>query len=57
MAYGAGHCPVIVLAGTSTEVVRKCLNWNENSMALTRIKGACGALVLLGGIWLIYTAP
>ena len=48
---------MIVLDGTSTEVVRKCLNWNENSMALTRIKGACGALVLLGGIWLIYTAP
>ena len=57
LAYGIGHCSVIVLAGTSTEVVQKFLNWNENSKAVTRIKGACGVLVVLGGIWMIYTAP
>ena len=57
LAYGVGHCAVIVLAGTSTEVVRKFLNWNETSKALTRIKWVCGALVVLGGIWMIYTAP
>ena len=57
LAYGIGHCAVIVLAGTSTEVVQKFLNWNENSKAVTRIKGACGVLVVLGGTWMIYTAP
>jgi cytochrome c-type biogenesis protein len=57
LAYGIGHCAVIVLAGTSTEVVQKFLNWNENSKAVTRIKAACGVLVVLGGIWMIYTAP
>lgn len=57
LAYGVGHCAVIVLAGTFTEVVQKFLNWNEGSRALTVIKGACGALVVLGGIWMIYTAP
>ena len=57
LAYGIGHCAVIVLAGTSTEVVQKFLNWNETSKAVTRIKGVCGALVVLGGIWMIYTAP
>lgn len=57
LAYGIGHCAVIVLAGTSTEVVQKFLNWNENSKAVTRIKGGCGVLVVLGGIWMIYTAP
>jgi cytochrome c-type biogenesis protein len=57
LAYGIGHCAVIVLAGTSTEMVQKFLNWNENSRAVTRIKGVCGALVVLGGIWMIYTAP
>ena len=57
LAYGVGHCAVIVLAGTSTEVVQKFLNWNEHSMAVTRLKGACGVLVVLGGIWMIYTAP
>lgn len=57
LAYGVGHCAVIVLAGTSTEVVQKFLNWNETSQAVTRIKALCGVLVLCGGIWMIYTAP
>ena len=57
LAYGVGHCAVIVVAGTFTEVVQRFLNWNEGSRALTVIKGACGALVVLGGIWMIYTAP
>jgi cytochrome c-type biogenesis protein len=57
LAYGVGHCAVIVLAGTSTELVQRFLNWNENSRAVTRIKGACGVLVVLGGLWMIYTAP
>lgn len=57
LAYGIGHCAVIVLAGTSTEVVQKFLNWNETSKAVTRIKCVCGGLVVLGGIWMIYTAP
>ena len=57
LAYGIGHCAVIVLAGTFTEVVQKFLNWNENSKAVGRIKGVCGVLVVFGGIWMIYTAP
>lgn len=57
LAYGIGHCTVIVLAGTSTDVVQKFLNWNENSKAVGRIKCVCGVLVLLGGFWMIYTAP
>lgn len=57
LAYGIGHCAVIVVAGTFTEVVQRFLNWNENSKAVTVIKGVCGALVVLGGIWMIYTAP
>ena len=57
LAYGVGHCAVIVLAGTSTELVQRFLNWNENSKAVTVFKGVCGVLVVLGGIWMIYTAP
>ena len=57
LAYGVGHCAVIVLAGTSTEVVQKFLHWNENSKAVTRVKGVCGVLVVVGGLWMIYTAP
>lgn len=57
LAYGVGHCAVIVAAGTSTERVQRFLNWNEHSRGLTVLKAGCGGLVLLGGLWLVYTAP
>lgn len=55
--YGVGHCSVIVLAGTSTELVQRYLNWNEKSKGASILKSICGVLVILGGIYLIYTAP
>ena len=55
--YGLGHCSVIVLAGTSTELVEHYLKWNESSKGALILKKTCGILVLLGGLWLIYTAP
>lgn len=57
LAYGVGHCAVIVLAGTFTEVVQRFLNWNEQSKGVTIVKAVCGVLVLLGGVWLVYSAP
>lgn len=57
LAYGIGHCSVIVLAGTFTEVVQRFLNWNEQSKGVTVLKYICGVLVILGGVWLIYSAP
>ncbi len=57
LAYGLGHCAVIVAAGTSTRWVQRFLNWNEQSRGLATVKVACGLLVLLGGIWLLYSAP
>lgn len=52
--YGVGHCSVIVLAGTSTELVQKYLNWNEKSKGAIIAKKVCALLVLLGGVYLIY---
>lgn len=57
LAYGAGHCAVILVAGTFTEVVQRFLNWNEQSKGVTAVKTVCGVLVLLGGVYLIYIAP
>jgi cytochrome c-type biogenesis protein len=54
--YGVGHCGVIVLAGTFTGAVQRYLNWNEKSKGATILKKVCGVLVLLGGLYLIYTA-
>jgi len=56
LAYGVGHCSVIVLAGTFTEVVQHYLNWNERSRGAVVLKRICGVLVILGGGYLLYSA-
>ncbi len=57
VAYGIGHCSVIIIAGTSTGWVQRYLNWNEKSHGAVVVKRVCGVLVILGGLYLIYTAP
>jgi len=56
LLYGVGHCSVIVLAGTFTEVVQHYLDWNEKSKGAVILKKICGVLVLGAGVYLIYTA-
>lgn len=53
-AFSFGHCTVIITAGTSSQWVQHYLNWNEKSKGTNILKKACGILVLLGGIYLIY---
>lgn len=57
VAYGVGHCAVIVVAGTSATLVQRFLDWNEDSKGLAVVKIICGILVILGGVWLLYSAP
>jgi cytochrome c-type biogenesis protein len=56
VAYGIGHCSVIVLAGTFTEFIEHYLNWNEKSKGAVILKKICGILVLAAGLYMIYTA-
>ena len=56
LLYGLGHCSVIVLAGTSAQLVQRYLNWHEGSGGAVLLRQACGVLVILGGAYLIYTA-
>ena len=51
--YGIGHCLVIVLAGTFTEVIQKYLNWNEKSKGTLFVKRICGILVIIAGIYML----
>lgn len=55
LSFGIGHCAVIVGAGTVTNKVQRYLNWSDQSKALLWIKRTCGVLVILGGIYLVYT--
>ena len=56
VAYGVGHCSVIVAAGTFSEVVERYLKWSGESRGLGLLKKACGMLVILGGVYLLWTA-
>ena len=56
LLYGVGHCVLIVLAGTFTEVVQRYLNWNQRSHGTALMRKVCGALVLLAGLYMLYTA-
>ena len=56
LLYGLGHCSVIIVAGTSTGLVQRYLNWNEKSKGAVILKKLCGVLVLLAGLYLIYRA-
>jgi cytochrome c-type biogenesis protein len=53
LAFGIGHCSVIVGAGTLSKKVQLYLNWSEESKAILWIKRTCGVLVILGGVYLI----
>jgi cytochrome c-type biogenesis protein len=56
LAYGLGHCSVIVVAGTCTQLVQRYMDWNEKSRGAAILKKVCGVLVLLGGVYLVYRA-
>ena len=53
LAFALGHCSVIVGAGTLTQKVQKYLNWSEESKTILWIKRVCGALVIIGGGYLL----
>jgi len=53
--YGIGHCSVIVFAGTFAGMVQKYLNWNESSKGVLVVKKICGVLIILGGMYLIWS--
>ncbi|MCC6679442.1 MAG: cytochrome C biogenesis protein [Phycisphaeraceae bacterium] len=57
LLYGIGHCAVIVAAGSASGCVQRYLDWNQRKGAIIWVRRACGALVIVGGWWMIYTAP
>ncbi len=54
-AFALGHCAVIIAAGTSTRLVQQITKWDDQSKGITIIRKICGILVLLGGIYLVYS--
>lgn len=55
-AYALGHCMVIIIAGSFTELVQHVLRWNEESKGAIIVKKICGALVILAGIYMLFSS-
>ena len=54
-AFAVGHALVIAAAGTMSAKIGKYLNWADSSQAVMIFKKVCGVLVILGGVYFIYT--
>jgi cytochrome c-type biogenesis protein len=55
LAFGLGHCTVIVAAGGLASRVQAYLDWTNRSNVVLWIKRTAGFLVLVGGVYFIYT--
>lgn len=51
--FGLGHCTVIGLAGVSSTWVRRWLKWQNNTPGAKWLRRGCGALVVVGGVWVV----
>ena len=56
LAFALGHCSVIVAAGGLASRVQVYLDWSNRSNVVLWIKRVAGFLVILGGIWAIYSS-
>jgi len=56
LAFGVGHCSIMLLAGASGGWMQQYLNRHQRSGSLLAIRRVCGVLVLLGGLYLLQTA-
>jgi cytochrome c-type biogenesis protein len=56
LAFGLGHCSVIVAAGGLASRVQSYLDWTNRSNAVLWIKRIAGFLVILGGIYALYSS-
>lgn len=56
LSFGLGHCAVIVIAGGIASRVQAYLDWTNQSNAIQWAKRIAGFLVVLGGIYAVYTA-
>lgn len=56
LLYSIGHCGLIVLAGTLGAKIQFFLNWNQKTKFISRVRQACGVLLLFVGLYLIWMA-
>ncbi len=55
--FAVGHGAVIVVAGSATGGVQRYLAWADRTGGAKLLRALSGALVIAGGLYLLYTAP
>ena len=55
-AFGLGHTLVLVAAGGSVGLAQELVSWSARSHLSAVLRKVSGALVILGGIYLLYSA-
>jgi cytochrome c-type biogenesis protein len=55
LAFGVGHCSVIVVAGGFVSHVQAYLDWTSRSSTVLWTKRIAGMFVVLGGVYTIYS--
>jgi len=53
LSYALGHCLVIILAGTFTELVQKYINWNEKTSLSIIVKKVFGVILIIVGLYIL----
>ncbi|MHC4988338.1 MAG: cytochrome C biogenesis protein, partial [Planctomycetota bacterium] len=56
LLYSLGHCGVIILAGTVGAGLQIFLNWDQKTHITARIRKACGVILILVGLYLLWKA-
>jgi cytochrome c-type biogenesis protein len=56
LAFGLGHCGLIILAGTMGAKIQRWLDWDSRHHLSARFKTICGAVLIFVGLYLIYKA-
>lgn len=54
--YAVGHAGVLALAGASTGLVQRLLDWNGRGRGARWLKSGAGVGVILGGLYFLWTA-
>ena len=54
--FGLGHCAVIGFAGASSRWVQRWLAWQGEHPAAKWLRRLCGVLVIVAGVWLLFSA-
>ena len=53
LAFSLGHCGVIAAAGTGAGWIQRYLDWDVGTRGIRILRGCCGVLVILAGLWMI----